>query len=302
VSLSVGRGAIYASGVGGIAVFVYKMLAVDYPDGDPAAARQAAQVWNRLAERIEQSPDRTFPSAEAVWKRNGGAGVQAFKAAVTPGLYPAPPAVGYPDQLGRCCRQNALACEQFADIVETARHTYWTLALENLASFVFITTFPWLHAAAEQITKILINRLKASAMKKLVDHAIARAALTMTSNSVIGSAFFAVGDVTATSAAKWSRGEDTGSFTDKVKQAGKEFTASVAFYGVSYGADPVIAKGVKNADVRNFLGRMAGGSLGYGPTNDALNGQSGTELIPTWKETLGRTLLYYTMAHKAPAK
>ena len=300
MSPSVSRAAIYGSGVGGIAVFVYKMLAVDYPDGDPAAARQAARVWTRLAGRIEQSPDRTFPSAEAVWKRNGGAGVQAFKAAVTPGLYPRPPAAGYADQLGRVCRQNAIACERFADIIETARHTYWTLALANLASFVFITTFPWQNALAEEITKIIMRRLQASAMKKLVDRAIAETALTMTSNAVIGSAFFAVGDVTATSLVKHFRGEDTGSFTDKLKQVGKEFTASVAFYGVSDAVDPLIAKGVTNPDLRGFLGRLAGGSLGYGPTNDALNGQSGTDLIPTWKETLGRVLLYYTMAHRTP--
>ncbi|MFC7644299.1 hypothetical protein ACFQX6_28965 [Streptosporangium lutulentum] len=67
---------------------------------------------------------------------------------------------------------------------------------------------------------------------------------------------------------------------------------------MSDAATPAIKAVTRNAELQSFLGRMAGGSIGYGPSYDALNGQSHAELIPTWKETLGRALLYFTMAHK----
>ena len=297
MSINPTRAAIYGVGVVGIAGFVFKMLAVPYPEGDPAKARQAAAVWARLADRIEQSPDRTYPFAEAVWKRNGGAGVEAFKTAVTAGLYPSPPQVGYADKLARRCRDNSKACEEYAEVIETAQHAYWTLALANFASFIFITTFPWQAGAAYKITEILMNRAKARLLSKLLEHNIARILLSKLTEYSIGSAFFAVGDVSVVAGVKALRGDDTGSFGDNAKQALKEFAGSVAFYGAFDAAMPVARAASKNADVQYFLSRMAGGSV-YGVSYDAMNGESGTDLIPTWKQTLGRMLLYFTMAHK----
>lgn len=300
MSVRPGRAAVYGFGSLGIAAFVFKMLAVDYPEGDPVRARQARDVWARLADRIEQSPGRTYPAAEAVWKRNGGEGVEAFKSAVTAGLYPQPPAVGFAGRLAARCRQNSAACEEYAEIVETARHAYWTLALANFASFIFITTFPWQAGVAGQITQFLMRQAQAKLLARLLQHNIARIVLSKLTEYTIGSAFFAVGDVSVVAGVKALRGEDPGSFGDNAKQALKEFAASVAFYGVSDAATPAIKALTKNPDLQGFLGRMAGGSIGYGPSYDAMNGQSGTDLIPTWKETLGRMLLYFTMAHKPP--
>ncbi|GAA2403112.1 hypothetical protein GCM10010404_71560 [Nonomuraea africana] len=295
-----GRASIFAFGTLGMAGFVFQMLAVDYPEGDPAKAREARDVWARLAERIEQSPNRTYPSAEAVWKRNEGDGVAAFKSAVTEGLYPQPPVMGHAAQLARRCRQNSAACEDYAEVVEAAQHAYWTLALANFASFVFISTFPWQAGVASEITKILMRREQAKLLAKLLEHNIARILMSKLTEYSIGSAFFAVGDVSVVAGVKALRGDDVGSVEDNAKQALKEFAASVVFYGVSDAASPAISALSKNADVQGFLGRMAGGSIGYGPAYDAMNGQTGEDLIPTWKETLGRALLYFTMAHKPP--
>ncbi|WP_219466377.1 hypothetical protein, partial [Nonomuraea rhizosphaerae] len=112
------------------------------------------------------------------------------------------------------------------------------------------------------------------------------------------SAFSPIGDVGWVAAVKHFRGEDPGSFGDNAKQALKEFAASVAFYGVYDAAAPLTRTVVKNTDVQAFVNRLAGGSIGYGPTYDVLSGESGSDLLPTWKQTLGRALLYYTMAHK----
>ncbi|MEU8140990.1 hypothetical protein [Nonomuraea sp. NPDC048901] len=297
MAISPARGAIYGVGSVGIAAFVFKMLAVDYPDGDPAKARQAAAVWTRLAERLEQSQNRTYPFAEAVWKRNGGEGIEAYKKAVTAGLYPNPPALGYADKLAQRCRQNSEACLEYAEVIEKAQHAYWSLALANLASFMFITTFPWQAGVAYKITEIAMNRAKASLLAKLVEHNIGRIVLSKLTEYSIGSAFFAVGDVGVVAGVNALRGEDTGSWSDNGKQMLKEFTASVAFYGAFEGFMPAARAMSKNADVQYFISRMVGGST-YGATYDALNGESGTDLVPTWKQTLGRALLYFTMAHK----
>ncbi|WP_336210964.1 WXG100-like domain-containing protein [Nonomuraea sp. LPB2021202275-12-8] len=292
------RASIYGFGVVGITGFVFQMLAVDYPEGDPAKAREAAAVWARLAERIEQSPDETFPAAQSVWKKNAGDGVDGFKSAVTAGLYTQPPEAAYTARLAHRCRQNSEACTAFADLIEAARHAYWTLALANLASFLYITTFPWQAGTAYQITQFLMRRAQAGMLAKLLEHNIARIVLSKLTEYTIGSAFFAVGDVSVVAGVKALRGDDVGTFRDNATQAFKEFAASVAFYGVFDAAAPLTAKATKNLDVQYFLNRLAGGSLGYGPTYDLLNGQEGAELVPTAKETLGRVLLYFTMAHK----
>ncbi|MEU4571356.1 hypothetical protein ACBI99_24515 [Nonomuraea sp. ATR24] len=293
-----GRASIYGFGALGIAGFVFKMLAVDYPTGDPAKARQAAEVWARLAERVERSPDKTFAAAETVWRQNSGAGVDAFKKAVTAGLYPQPPTAGYAARLAQRCRQNSQACAEYAEVIETARHTYWTLALANFASFIFITTFPWQAGTAYQISQFLMRRAQAGMLAKLLEHSVARIVLAKLTEYTIGSTFFAVGDVAVVAGVKALRGEDPGSLEQNATQALKEFAASVAFYGAFDAAMPLAGRISQNPDVRYFLSRVAGGSIGYGPSYDAMNGQEGAELIPTWKETLGRLLLYFTMAHK----
>ncbi|MCK2218748.1 hypothetical protein MF672_033880 [Actinomadura sp. ATCC 31491] len=296
--ISAGRASVYGLGTVGIAAFVLQMLAVDYPEGDPDKARRAAAVWTRLADRVEAGPGRTYEAAASVWRGTEDPGAHAFRKAVTPGLYPEPPESGYAARLARRCRDNGAACAAFADAIETARHAYWTLALANFASFVFITTFPWQAGAAYQITQFLMRRAQAGLLARLLEHNIARIVAAKLTEYTIGSAFFAVGDVAVVAGVKAARGDDPGSLADNAEQALKEFAASVAFYGVFDAAAPLARRASGNADVQYFLSRLAGGSLGYGPSYDAMNGQSGEELVPTWKETLGRILLYFTMAHK----
>ncbi|MCG5219411.1 WXG100-like domain-containing protein [Streptosporangium soli] len=297
-TISISRAAIYGFGALGIAGFVFKMLAVDYPDGDPARARQARDVWARLADRLEQSPRNTQPSAEAVWKWNTGEGVEAFKGAVNSRLYVQPPEDGFPGHLVRRCRQNSQACEDYAEIIEKAQHAYWTAALANFASFIYISTFPWQAGAAYQLTQFLMRRAQAKLLSKLLEHAVAKIVLSKLTEYSLGSAAFAIGDVGVVTLTRTLRGEDPGSLGDIGTQMLKEFAASMAFYGAFDAAMPAARALTKNADVQSFLSRLAGGTVGYGPTYDSLNGQSGTELIATPKETLGRILLYFTMAHK----
>jgi hypothetical protein len=296
--VSPSRASIYGLGSLGIAAFVFKMLATPYPEGDPDKARQAGAVWKRLADRIEKSPDHTYPAAQSVWRKNDGAGVEEFKKTVTGALYPQAEENAFTAKLAQRCRDNGTACDEFAETLQAARDAYWTLALANLASFIFITTFPWQAGWAYEITQILIRRAQARLLAKLLEHSIAKIVLSKLTEYTIGSVFFAVGDVGVVAGVKALRGEDPGSLGENATQAMKEFAASVAFYGVFDAAMPLARKATSNMDIQYFLSRLAGGSVGYGPAYEALNGQSGTELVPTWEQTLSRALLYFTMAHK----
>ncbi|GAA2214830.1 hypothetical protein GCM10009850_102960 [Nonomuraea monospora] len=298
LNISPGRASIYGMGTLGIAAFVFEMLATPYPEGDPDRARQAGAVWKRLADRIEESPEHTYSAAQRVWRGNDGAGVEEFKKTVTAALYPRAEGDAFTARLAKRCRDNGTACDDFAETLKAARDAYWTLALANLASFIFITTFPWQAGWAYQITQILIRRAEAGLLAKLLEHSIAKIVLSKLTEYSIGSVFFAVGDVSVVAGVKALRGEDPGSLGQNATQAVKEFAASVAFYGAFDAAMPVIRKATSNMDIQYFVSRLVGGSAGYGPTYEALNGQSGKELVPTWEQTLSRVLLYFTMAHK----
>jgi hypothetical protein len=83
-----------------------------------------------------------------------------------------------------------------------------------------------------------------------------------------------------------------------VEEVMKEFAASLAFYGAFDFAIKPASMITANKDVQYFVARLAGGSFGYGPTYGGLSGKTGDDLAPTTKDTILRTIIYATMAHK----
>ncbi|WP_285581244.1 hypothetical protein [Actinoallomurus iriomotensis] len=294
--LSGARGNLFIGG--NIALLVFSMLATPYPEGDPARARQAGQVWAELAGDIEEWGRDGDDAANAVTKNNAGAGVDAFGKFWHKYAAPDLPAKGEATRLADLCRRMSEACEGYASLVEKAQHTFVTLAWANFASALFITTFPWQAGAAYEITQFLMRRAQAGILARLLESAIARTLLAKLTEYSIGSAFFAVGDVAVMDGVKALRGDDVGSWGDNVEEVMKEFAASVAFYGVFDVAVKPVSMITKNKDVQYFVSRLAGGTVGYGPTYGFLNGKRGDDLEPTVKDTTLRTLLYTTMAHK----
>ncbi|MEV0403508.1 hypothetical protein [Actinoallomurus sp. NPDC050550] len=294
--LSDARGGLFVGG--NIALFVFSMLAVQYPEGDPGKAREAGTVWAGLVDDVIEWGKYGDDAARAIVTNNAGIGVQAFGDFWQRHFSPAPPAEGEAARLADLCRRMSEACEEFASLVEKAQYAYWTLALANFASLLFISMFPWMAGAAYEIAQYLLRRAQAGILAKLLESAIARMLLAKLAEYSIGSAFFAVGDVLVMDGVKAVRGEDVGSFGDNFDEVMKEFVASVAFYGVFDAAAKPVSKITSNPDVQYFVSRMAGGSLGYGPTYGYLNGKRGDDLVPTSKDTILRTILYTTMAHK----
>ncbi len=283
---------------GNAALFVFTMLTTPYPEGNPAAARQAAQIWAELQRDVVDWAEAGDAAEKAITSYNGGKGIEAFSAFWKTYASPAPPAKGDGARLADFCDRMSKACDEYADLVDKARHQYWTLALANYASFLFISLFPWMATAAYEWTQIIMRRLEARLLAKLLENAIAKTVLAKFMEYSMGSAFFAVGDVLVMDSVKALRGEDVGSWSDNFEEVGKEWLASVAFYGVFDAYAKPVALVSSNKDVQYFLARFAGGSIGYGPVYGYLNGKRGEDLMPTGKDDIARTLLYVTMAHK----
>jgi hypothetical protein len=283
---------------GNIALFVFSMLAAEYPEGHPEKAREAAKIWADLMGDVVEWAQNGNDAARAIVVNNSGKGIEAFDKFWKASFAPAPPALGPAAQLADYCRQMSAACEQYAELVTNAQHTYRTLALANYASLLYISTFPWQAGAAYEIAQFILRRAQAGILARLLESAIAKTLLAKFAEYTIGSAFFAVGDVAVMDGVKAARGEDIGSFSANADEVMKEFVASVAFYGAFDAAAKPVSKITSNKDVQYFVARMAGGSIGYGPTYGFLNGKRDDELVPTLKDTTLRTILYTTMAHK----
>lgn len=314
------RGGLFYGG--NIALAVYNLLSVEYPEGDPDKARQAAEVWSGLAKDIREWGQYGDAAALAIVLNNAGESVNVF-GEFWRRYFPPPPAMGDVDKLAAYCAGIGDACEQFAEVVDEAQRVYYTLLLSTIMSFLFLSTFPWQAGFAYDIA---VNRIKAKLVEKFVEQTIAKKILASLVAKIaeysIGSAFFAVGDVVVMDAGKlvggkiaagggwrdgWDWG-DVGSSGENWDETWKEFVASVAFYGVFDGvtkplswAPKKLGRPLVNADVNYFISRMAGGNVAYGPTYHYLNGDRGSDLLPTKKDYTLRTLLYTTMAAK-PAR
>lgn len=290
------RGGLFVGG--NIALFVFSMLTAEYPAGDPDKARQAAKVWSELMGDIVGWAENGDDAARAISVNNSGESIQAFTDFWHSHLSPAPPALGEAARLAAQCQRVSEACEEYAELVRQAQYTFRTLALANYASLLYISTFPWQAGAAYEISQFIMRRAQAGFLAKLLESAIARTVLAKLAEYSIGSAFYALGDVAVMDAVKAARGEDVGSVSANADEIMKEFVASVAFYGMFDVAAKPMSKITSNPDVQYFVSRLAGGSVGYGPTYGFLNGKRGDDLVPTAKDTALRVLIYTTMAHK----
>ncbi|MDN3351815.1 hypothetical protein [Actinomadura sp. DC4] len=315
---------------GNIALAVYNLLSVEYPAGDPAKARQAAEVWAGLAKDIRDWGEYGDAAALAIVMNNAGESINAF-GDFWRRYFPPPPATGDVDKLVAHCEGMSAACQHYAEVVDYARQAYYALLLSTILSFLFLSTFPWQAGFAYRIAE---NKIKAKIVEKFVEDTIAKKIVgTLAAKAAeysLGSAMFAVGDVAVMDGGKLLAGKfagdgfdwhDAGSLSDNWDETWKEFVASIAFYGVfDVVAKPLSwtpkrlpagglpegtlppatapAKPLVNPDVNYFISRMAGGNIGYGPVYHYLNGDRGSDLKPTEKDYILRTLLYTTMAAK----
>ncbi|MFD1936330.1 MULTISPECIES: hypothetical protein [Nonomuraea] len=260
-----------------ITTFVGIMLLVQWPEGDPDKAREVAAVWRRIATRVDSSLRDLDEVAEAVWKTNSGAGVDAFEDYWKDRLKP------YPPQVSAYVRGLAKVCDDYADVLDDTQRKILQMAIISYLEMLMFMAWPEIGAMTNWIARRAMRRVQAKLLLRLGEY-------------VSGSLFYAIADQVIVDGVKLSFGDDIGSLSDNLTAMGKNFAAALVFYSV----DPANFKRVekilpKNADLNKYVVFLAGSSV-FTVTANALNRPGDilddpASLLPTWQQMISKLLV-----------
>ncbi len=218
-------GGMFLSAVG-VGAVVLQMLRVVYPDGDPAKAREVAQLLRQLARRVDISLEDVAEIADRLWRPpNSGAGIDAFKTYFKDEVAPYPPLVS------AYVRGLADAIDDYADMLARTQHALRTMALIQWLELLMFFCWP----AVDRKVQVLINwaarRSQARLLLKMYEHAVGKRLL----GAVGGSLTFTALDQVIVDGVKLARGEDLGSWGDRGSYMVKNFAAAMVFYACGPG-------------------------------------------------------------------
>lgn len=270
-----------AAGVGGV---VLQMLAVAYPDGDPAKAREAAQLLRQLAERVDASLEDAEKIASMVWRPpSSGAGIDAFREFFAEDLAP------YPPRVSAYIRGLADAVDGYADMLEQVQHTLQTMAMIQWLELLMFFCWP----AIDKKVQVMINwgmrKSQARLLLRMFNHALGKRFIYATGGSLAYTAL----DQTLVNVVKFSRGEDIDSLGEISESMLKNFAACMVFYHV----DPANFGKAANLLPKNKAAQTATvymvGSTVFSVTANVLNRPGDVVddpagLFPTWEQMLAK--------------
>ncbi|MFI7447751.1 hypothetical protein ACIBQX_09670 [Nonomuraea sp. NPDC049714] len=270
-----------AAGVGAV---VLQMLQVAYPDGDPAKAREAAQLLRQLARRVDISLADVEEVAGRLWRPpNSGAGIDAFTTYFKDEVAPYPPLVS------AYVRGLADAIDDYAEMLARTQHALRTMALIQWLELLMFFCWP----AIDKKIQVLINwatrRSQARLLLKMYEHAVGKRLL----GAVGGSLTYTALDQVIVDGVKLARGEDLGSWGDRGAYMVKNFAAAMVFYHVDPANFGKAAKLLpKNKAAQNATMFVIGSSI-FTMTGNALNRPGDViddpaSLLPTWEQMLAK--------------
>lgn len=279
--LPAGGMALSAVGVGAV---VLQMLQVAYPDGDPAKAREVAQLLRQLARRVDISLEDVEEVAGRLWRPpSSGAGIDAFKTYFKDEVAPYPPLVS------AYVRGLADAIDDYAEMLARTQHTLRTMALIQWLELLMFFCWP----AIDRKVQVLINwatrRSQARLLLKMYEHAVGKRLL----GAVGGSLTFTALDQVIVDGVKLARGEDLGSWGERGSAMMKNFAAAMVFYHVDPANFGKAAKLLpKNKAAQNATMFVIGSSI-FTMTGNALNRPGDViddpaGLLPTWEQMLAK--------------
>ncbi|MEU4409607.1 hypothetical protein AB0F88_34285 [Streptosporangium sp. NPDC023963] len=304
--------AMGAGSIGG-AAFVTSMLGVSWPEGDPDKLRAAADIWEGLADTIERTGNDANGVAEQVWKNNGGASVQEFRALWTGKFFP------YPGEVAKFCRAIAQACRDYAHAVEVTRYVLIVLAIQAWVNMVFTVAWGWGTAG-----------IGAAVQKQIMDRFFkGRAILQMklfkiSVEKIIYNSFYYLGDslgyAGGQQALQWTifkaagvekdlTGNDVTGAGENFKQFARGFASNMAFNGaydltkLNSVSAPLSKLGsslnipTSNQAVNNLLSRLVGSGM-YTVTDNTLQGNPG---MPSWDQWISKLIVHGSRTAKPPA-
>lgn len=143
-----------AIGTVGGAAFAVAMLAVEWPEADVDALREAAEIWEDLADTVERSGKDANGIVESIWKNNSSRGMEVFKEVWERKVEK------YPADVATYCRAVARACRDYAQVVETIRHVLIVLAVQMWVNILFTIAWGWGTAGVSTVVqKQLIEKV-----------------------------------------------------------------------------------------------------------------------------------------------
>lgn len=296
VKTAMGAGSIGAAG------FVTAMLGVSWPDGDPDKLRDAADIWDGLADTIDRTGADANGLAEQVWKNNGGPAVQEFRKLWTDTFRP------YPGDVAKYCRAIASACRDYARAVEITQYVLIVLAIQAWVNMVYTVAWAWATAGVgAAVQKQIMDRFfkgRAILQKQLFKLSVEK---------IIYNSFYYLGDSVLYAGGQqviqWSifelsgvkkdlTGNDVTGAGENAKQFGRGFAANMAFNGV-YDLTKLGPWGrafPPNA-VGNLMSRLAGSGT-YTVTDNTLQGNPD---LPTWEQWISKLIVHGSRTARPPS-
>ncbi|MER5320444.1 hypothetical protein [Streptosporangium roseum] len=299
------RGALAGVGMTGLMGYVLYDVYQRWPKGDPDKARDAAAVWRSVGALVSTSSGDIQPVAMRVWRDHPSAGSEAFRAFWSGGLFSSMPAgvqgpnpsfsfADYAEAVAAHAERVAEACEEYAEVVDAARHALMVIATTSMAQLAFAGAWPWVGgpgaAAIKWAAEKLRRQYQIDYLMMLLQRYVSEILRKKMAEYMAGSAFFALADTTLAIGAKAAFGDGPGSFEDNAVMTLKDFASCLVFFGVW----DITRVGPLGKKLDNDLGDFASfyiGSNAYTVANNAMSGKEGTDLAPTLNQLISKLMV-----------
>ncbi|MFI6598244.1 hypothetical protein ACIBHX_18460 [Nonomuraea sp. NPDC050536] len=264
----------YPLGTMGVSAFVLWQLLEKMPDGDPDEIREAARVWRRIADRIDQSGHDMGIVATDMLKDNNATGFASYwKENFAP----------FPPHASAYIRRLAKALDDYAELLWHTQKTIIEMAIISWLEMMMFMAWPEIGGPIKWAAERLKKRAKAKLLKKILE----RYAV-----SIVGSAFFAVADQVIVDGVKLASGEDLDSWGDQFKRTAKNFAACMVFYGVDQEKLKFLTKVLPKSEQWNKYGEFLLGSVAFTFAGN-LEDHPGDithpwDLLPTWQQMISK--------------
>lgn len=211
-ALTLDRKAMFRAGGAGLLFVDLSAFHLDWPEGDPAGAREAAGYFRDIADRIDKSGRDMAHVAAVLGKHNKGKGIGAFETFFSEDMAP------YPVDVAAYARNVAKVCDDYADLLERIQHALRVMLAIQLLEDAMFALWPEIRVGAYFMNK----RLRAAAggyMIRLLKY-------------FIESSWYMVLDQAIKASVRGIAGDDLGTPYDIGKDATFNLIGALVFYHI----------------------------------------------------------------------
>ncbi|NUR87252.1 MAG: hypothetical protein HOY71_24475 [Nonomuraea sp.] len=259
----------------GISAFVGFMLLVQWPEGDPDKAREAARVWRRIADRVDKSGSDAGGIIEVLLADNPG-----FRRYWREEFAP------YPPQVSRYLRSLAKAVDDYANVLEHTQKTLIEMAIISWLEMLMFAAWPEIGGPIKWAVERLKKRAKARLLLKLLERQ---------GVALVGSAVFTVADQIIVDGVKLAAGEDLDPIGDQMLAMAKNFGACMVFYGVDQQKLTFLSKILPKNKQWNAYMEFLMGSVAFTTVLNLENDPGAIthpqDLLPTWQQMISKLIV-----------